>query len=76
MAATVYFLVSNFVVWIGGGLALNNLPYAKTWTGITECYTAAIPFYLNSIYATLTFSVILFGAYYLVNKYALKNTLA
>lgn len=62
-AATLYFIASNFLVWLNGGLALNNLPYVKTWAGLLECYTAAIPFYLNSIYATFTFSAVLFGVY-------------
>ncbi|CAN5627339.1 hypothetical protein BH11BAC3_BH11BAC3_34360 [soil metagenome] len=64
-----YFLASNFVVWIGGGLALNNLPYTKDITGLTSCYTAGLPFLQGSLYATLLFSGILFGGFYLFNKY-------
>ena len=65
-----YFLTSNFLVWISGGLGLNNLPYAKTWDGLVSCYTAAIPFYLGSLYATIIFSVILFGGFRLFSKYS------
>ncbi len=75
-AATVYFLASNFLVWAAGGLGLNNLPYAKSWAGLAECYTAAIPFYLNSIYATLIFSAVLFGAYYIIQNFAVKKSIA
>ena len=71
--ATFYFILSNFVVWIGGGLALNNLPYAKTWDGLMTCYTAAIPFYTGSLYATFIFSFVLFGGYYLINKYSVNR---
>ncbi len=67
--ATFYFIASNFVVWIGGGLALNNLPYAKTWDGLLSCFTAAVPFYRGSLFATLFFSAILFGGYFLFNRY-------
>ncbi len=71
--ATFYFILSNFVVWIGGGLALNNLPYAKTWDGLMTCYASAVPFYIGSLYATLIFSFVLFGGYYLINKYSVNR---
>ena len=67
--ATFYFLVSNFMVWIGGGLALNNLPYAKSFDGLLTCYAAGIPFYQGALAATLVFSSILFGGYHLINKF-------
>ena len=63
-----YFLSSNFAVWIGGGLGINNLPYAKTWTGLMECYAAGLPFLKGSLYATLVFGGVLFGGYQLMNK--------
>jgi hypothetical protein len=75
-AATGYFILSNFLVWAGGGLGINNLPYAKNWPGLMECFTVAVPFYLKSIYATVTFSAILFGAYYFINKYAFNKVMA
>ena len=72
--ATFYFIASNFAVWIGGGLGLNNLPYAKTFDGLMSCYIAALPFYTMSIYATLFFSAVLFGGYYLINKFVVHKT--
>ena len=68
-----YFLLSNFVVWVGGGLAINNLPYAKTWDGLMTCMAAGLPFLKGSLYATLFFSAILFGGYYLVNKFSVRR---
>ncbi|HTB53426.1 MAG TPA: DUF6580 family putative transport protein [Ferruginibacter sp.] len=70
--ATGYFILSNFGVWISGGLDINNIPYPKTVLGLVECFRAAIPFYKMSIYSTLFFSAVLFGGYYLVNKYVAK----
>jgi hypothetical protein len=70
--ATFYFLVSNCLVWMAGGLALNNLPYAKTWDGLISCYAAAIPFYQGSLYATVFFNVVLFGGYSIFTKYAVQ----
>jgi hypothetical protein len=69
-----YFLTSNFAVWIGGGLGINNLPYAKSFAGLSECYTAGLPFLKGSLAATLLFSSILFYAYQLINKYNVKST--
>lgn len=66
---TLYFMLSNFAVWIGGGLDIANLPYPKTISGLLHCYAEAIPFYRGSLYATLIFSVVLFGGYFLINKY-------
>jgi len=73
LGATFYFVASNFVVWIGGGLGLDNLPYAKTWDGLMTCLAAGIPFYKGSLFATLFFSAILFGGYFLINKYTVRD---
>lgn len=68
-----YFLASNFAVWIGGGLDINNLPYPKTYAGLMECYAAGLIFLKGSLAATLFFSGILFGGYYLMNKFWAKK---
>jgi hypothetical protein len=67
-APTVYFILSNFVVWAGwqGTRGLNR---PKTFAGLMQCYTDALPFYPNSVYATLFFSLVLFGGYYIVKHY-------
>lgn len=67
--ASFYFITSNLAVWIGGGLGLDNLPYAKTLEGLYACFAAGVPFYKASLYATLFFSGMLFGGYFLMNKY-------
>lgn len=67
--AIAYFFLSNLAVWLGGGLALNNLPYPKTAEGLLTCLTAGLPFLKGSLYATLFFSGILFGGYYLLEKF-------
>ncbi len=66
---TLYFIVSNFVVWAGGG----GLQRPKTWSGLMMCYNDALPFYLNSVYATVVFASILFGGYFLINNFFLKR---
>jgi len=71
-----FFFASNFMVWIGGGLALNNQPYPKTIDGLDSCLIAGLPFLKGSLYATLIFSGIFFGGYYLMNKYILTKQAA
>tara|TARA_Y100001970_G_C14154721_1_gene814847 strand:+ start:976 stop:1527 length:552 start_codon:yes stop_codon:yes gene_type:complete len=55
--ATLFFLTSNFLVWINGTMYPLNL------SGLISCYVAAIPFYLNSIAGNLVWSSIIFGIY-------------
>lgn len=69
ISPTVYFILSNFVVWIGGG----GWNHPKTFDGLIATYTDALPFYPNSLYATVFFSAILFGGYYLTKNYWLKK---
>ena len=71
-----YFLASNVAVWMGGGLALNNLPYPKTFDGLLNCLIAGVPFMKNSLIATLFFSAVLFGSYYLLNRKAIASVAA
>src|SRR6476620_4117972 len=41
IAPTIYFLLSNFEVWIGGG----GLQRPKTFNGLLQCYADGWPFY-------------------------------
>jgi hypothetical protein len=63
-APTAYFLLANFVVWAGGG----GWHRPQTFNGLLLCYNDGLPFYAWSIAATLGFSAILFGGYYLFTK--------
>ena len=49
-APFVFFLVSNFAVWAG-----PQLTYPKDISGLMTCYAAGIPFFKNSLIATLVF---------------------
>ncbi|MBA2563495.1 MAG: hypothetical protein H0V14_11410 [Chitinophagaceae bacterium] len=71
-APTAYFLLSNFLIW------LSNSPDAglqrpKTFNGLLMCYTDGLPFYPWSVLATVLFSFILFGGYYLIVKKQLQT---
>jgi hypothetical protein len=70
VAPTIYFILSNFILWAGTGT--RGLGRPKTFDGLLLCYNDAIPFYRTSLYATVIFSAILFGAYYLIRKNSTK----
>lgn len=61
VGSVVYFLVTNFAVWlecvVGGPLAM----YPPTWDGLVECYAMALPFYRASLAGDLFYCGVLFG---------------
>ena len=52
----IFFILSNFGVWILGSPGLDNLPYDKNLNGLIECYILAIPFFGNTFLSTLIFA--------------------
>lgn len=68
-APVLYFLLSNFMVWIGGG----GFHRPFTFSGLMLCYEDALPFLRSSLESTVVFSVILFGGYFLLNRYVLNK---
>ena len=55
--SVIFFLVSNFGVW-----ACWNL-YPHTLEGLLTCYTAAIPFFRNTLLGDAVYSTVLFGGF-------------
>jgi hypothetical protein len=61
-ASTLFFVVTNFVVWISPQVATTDHPaFAATLSGLLQCYAGAIPFYRNALAADLTGMAVLFG---------------
>jgi hypothetical protein len=56
-ATAMFFLLSNFEVWLSG----HGRLYPLTAAGLIACYVAALPFSLNMLYGNLLFSGLLFG---------------
>ena len=71
--AAYFFLISNFMVWIGGGWDINNQPYPRSFSGLMLCYTEALPFFKWSVLSTFVFNGIFFGSFYLLGKSVLKK---
>lgn len=61
-APTIYFLLSNFMVWLSG---TGGYQHPQTINGLMMTMADGVPFYKNSILGTLFFSAVLFGGYYL-----------
>lgn len=62
LIGVVFFLVSNFGVWLGGFM------YPLTLDGLLSCYVAAIPFFRATLASNILFSFVLFGGYYAIQK--------
>lgn len=52
VGALIFFLITNFGVWISG-------IYGYTLEGLITCYTLAIPFFAYSVISTLIFSLLI-----------------
>ena len=61
--AMIFFVVSNFGVWLQGGL------YDHTWAGLALCYELALPFLRNTLIGDLLYSGLLFGVYALATQF-------
>ncbi len=56
-ASALFYLVSNFGVWASGTM------YPMSFNGLITCYTAAIPFFKNTVMGDLVYCGVLFGAF-------------
>jgi hypothetical protein len=68
-APVLYFLVSNFLVWMGGA----GYSRPQTFSGLMWCYEDALPFLRTSLMYTAMFSTILFGGYFLLQRFVLHR---
>lgn len=61
-SSALFFILTNFGVW-----ALLS-SYPKTLAGLGACYTAAIPFFGNTLMGTAFYTAALFGGFALAGK--------
>lgn len=72
VSPTVFFLISNLLVWLSG----TGLGHPQNFNGLMLTYADGLPFYGNSILATIVFSAVFFGAYYLLRRMFVKTAVA
>ncbi len=68
-SSVLFFLVTNFAVWLGGW-------YPKNITGLVESYTLAVPFFRNTLLGNLFYTSAFFGGYELVLRLIKRPALA
>lgn len=57
-----FFIITNFGLWV------STPYYEKTGAGLAACYTAAIPFFHQTLLSDLFFVGVLFGLYHLAKQ--------
>ncbi|MFG0268280.1 MAG: DUF6580 family putative transport protein [Rhodopirellula sp. JB055] len=60
VGSVLFFVVTNFAVWVSF--------YPSTWTGLTACFAAAIPFFQYTLSGDLVYSGLFFGVYALATN--------
>lgn len=71
LAPVVYFLVSNFLVW-----QASEVLYPNNFGGLMTCYEAALPFFRNSLIATLLFLPVIAVLYNYITRHKTELKLA
>ena len=61
-AGLIFFIISNFGVWISG------LMYEKSLLGLINCYIAGIPFLKGTLLGNAFYVPLLFGTFYLLES--------
>ena len=67
LGPTSFFVISNFAVWMADGM------YARSLSGLTACYVAAIPFYRNDLASTGVVLGLAFGVPALLRRFNLSS---
>jgi len=62
-ASVAFFLLTNFGSWLMSGL------YVKSSAGLMQAYVAGIPFFQNSLLGNLAYTAIIFGGYFVLQRY-------
>ena len=69
IGSLIFFIISNFGVWVLGSPGVLDLLYEKNLNGLVECYILAIPFFGNTFLSTLVFSYPAIFIYKSFNKH-------
>lgn len=63
LGSMLFFLVTNFLIWLRSVPADGAYYYPPTWEGLVQCYTLALPFFQNQFLFDVLFATLLFPAY-------------
>ena len=62
-SSVLFFVITNFGMWLFSGF------YPLTTAGLAACYTAAIPFFQNTVAGDLFYAALLFGGFALAEHF-------
>tara|TARA_B100000427_G_C15411579_1_gene552260 strand:- start:437 stop:940 length:504 start_codon:yes stop_codon:yes gene_type:complete len=62
LGSLLFFLITNFSVF------LTSSMYPKSIIGLIECYTLAIPFFINTLLANVIYSIIMFYSFKIIKE--------
>ena len=62
ISPSIFFIISNFGVWLTGSMYTFNL------SGLITCYVAGIPFFDESLISTILFALTIFSIMKLIRK--------
>jgi hypothetical protein len=69
VGSLLFFVITNFAVW---AVFTADQPapagYPKTWAGLLECYTMALPFFHWTLLGDVTYSAVLFGSWAILTR--------
>lgn len=68
LGSVLFFLVTNFLIWLRSEPSQGLYYYPPTWAGLVKCYGMALPFFQNQFLFDVIFAVVLFGAYELLAR--------
>ena len=60
-ASFIFFIISNFGVWLSGG-------YGYSFSGLLECYFLAIPFFGNTLLSTIFYTFLIEIIHFIYKK--------
>jgi hypothetical protein len=67
MASLLFFVISNFAVWLMGS------QYPKNLSGLMACYAAAVPFFRNTLVGNLVYTAVFVMGIEAVYSYYLRT---
>jgi hypothetical protein len=62
-SSVTFFVITNLGMWLFSGI------YPLTYAGLGACYTAAIPFFQNTVAGDLFYAMLLFGGFALAQHF-------
>ena len=72
-SSLIFFTLTNLSVWWTSTPANGIYFYPKTISGLIKCYYLAIPFFWNTLFSTITYSIIMFYSFSIIkNRFLIK----